>query len=241
MPSILSQYQSVLALQFSPATLRNLPDVDPQPFQSGDFERESFSMRINSQYLRHPEEWFSQQEQQLVLMANVVAAGFHTTVADIAQIFVKDLPTNDPTGWQWRPTVPFDQQTAINYCLLLPNDPQDTIHTIIDQALFNDGNNRFIGGLLDVQSDLGWDEMKILRALCLQIVCNDQIGFQFPSTTSFQTAFKRYQYYEKKIKHLQTELKKYPYENDLNFHIIDGSDPETVKNAFIDDDDDDPA
>ena len=190
-------------------------------------------MRINSQYLHHPEEWFSSQEQQLALMANIVAVGFHTTVADIAQTFVKDLPTNDIVSWQWCLAIPFDQQTAIDYCLSLPDDPYDVIHTIIDQALFNDGGNRFIGGLLDVQSDLGRDEMKLLRALCLQIVCNDQVSFQFPSTASFQTAFRRYQYYERKIKDLQTELKKYPYENDMDFRIIDESDSKAIRNMFI--------
>lgn len=219
MTNLPAEHQAALGLDFNLHVLEQLKiSIESQPLFNPANYREPNGLRAYNTYLHHPSRSLHPNQLQLIKMASVIAAGYHTDLAFIIHALVKQLIQTDTQTLTWSPSQSFDSTAALDYqtpdlddllraCLLGPTELALTTAY----------------GLSDMWNDLHWVPNPVLLTLCWQLVCNGSIKLALSDDSKRQQRLTRYrQTTRQRLKHAK-QLTNLPVEKDLNMTVLQPS------------------
>lgn len=221
-----TEHQTALGLDFNLRVLDQLkPSVEIQPLFNPNNYSEPAGFRAYNTYLHHPSRSFHPDQLQLVQMAAVIAAGYHTNLAFIVHTLIEQLIQTDNQTLTWSPSQTFDSTAGLDYqmpepdnllrpCLLGPTELSSTTAY----------------GLSDMWNDLHWTPNPVLLALCWQLVCHGSINLKLSADPNRQQRLSHYrQTTRQRLQHAK-QLTNFPVEKDLNLTVFQPSqDPQWRK------------
>lgn len=219
MINIPTEHQTALGLDFNLHVLDQLQtNVETQPLLNPANYREPAGLRVYNTYLHHPSHSFHSDQLQLVKMATVIAAGYHTDLPFIIHALIKQLIQTDAQTLTWSPSQPFDSTAVLDYQI---PDPDDLLRACLLGPTELPSTTAY--GLSDMWNDLHWTPNPVLLTLCWQLVCNGSIKLTLSDDSKRQQRLTQYrQTTRQRLKHAK-QLMNLPVEKDLNMTVLQPS------------------